>query len=117
MKLIALLILVLTIFGSHASEAACSKKYAENTYWKLKSMPIQDKSMHCTLSCDLTMKCSSALSLGLGIAKEIYDMFGPGNAEMADLRADIRGVRMAKHGEARNFNQCLNACKALYEPK
>lgn len=117
MKSMILLLLLSTM--SFASEAAplCSKKYASETYWKLKEMPIQDKTMHCTLSCDLTLKCGSTVSMGLGIAKEIYDIFGAGNAEWEDLKADIRGVKIARQGLVKNFKDCLSACSGLYEPK
>lgn len=112
-----ILSLTIALSVAPAAHAACNKAYAKATYAKLKAMPIRDKSMHCTLSCDLTPQCGSGLTMGLGIAKEVYDMFGKGNAEMADIRADLKGIKLARHGVARNFPQCLDACKALYEPK
>ncbi len=113
-----LLFFILLVSEAYAQQGEkCSRDYAQRAYSRLKQMPIKDKTMHCALSCDLSNKCTSGVSAVLGIAKEVYDVFGQGNAEWADLAADFNGIRLSKYGVARTANQCLISCSALYEPK
>jgi len=54
-----------------------------------------DKSKHCVVSCLLAAKCGQDESSLMGILKEVVDIFGPGNAEWADLEADWHGLTTA----------------------
>lgn len=54
-----------------------------------------DKTKHCVASCILGAKCGRDESSLVGIIKEVVDVFGPGNAEWADLEADWHGITKA----------------------
>ncbi len=51
-----------------------------------------------------------------GVLKEVRDLFGPGNAEMADLEADALGIELADTGAAKTDKQCLQQCDLYYRP-
>jgi hypothetical protein len=116
MKTLFILLTFFLMSFSHA-KASCLQTKGLPMYSKLKTMPLRDKTMHCTLSCFLAIKCGRMESFGAGVAKEIWDMFTPGDMEWADLKADWKGIDMARFSEARNFNQCLEKCSVVYEPK
>ena len=44
----------------------------------------------------------------LGMQKEFKDVFGPGNAEAADFKADVLGVSLASKGAAKTAVECLS---------
>ena len=73
-----------------------------------------DKFKHCGGSCILTLRCPAVDVMELGILKELADMVGPGNAEMADLKADYIGVALAVKGKAKTEKTCLAQCHNLY---
>jgi hypothetical protein len=117
MKLFLLLFLMVFSQAQAQPDGKCGRNYANNTYRTLKQMKIKDKTMHCTLSCDLTNKCNANVSLALGIGKEFVDVLGPGDAEWGDLSANLKGVRIAVRRQAKTFRQCLSLCAGLYEIK
>ena len=49
----------------------------------------------CTASFMLALKCNNQEVLMLGMLKEFKDVFGPGNAEAADFKADVLGASLA----------------------
>lgn len=74
----------------------------------------RDKYLHCTVSCAVGVVCGSTPSAILGIAKEVYDVFGPGHAEIKDLFANIRGLKLSQEGEIYDLNSCSFACEKIY---
>lgn len=74
----------------------------------------RDKYVHCTISCTVGVKCGITSSAILGVAKEIYDLFGPGNAELEDLLADVLGLRISRRASVYNLETCSSACKYYY---
>jgi hypothetical protein len=46
--------------------------------------------------------------------KEIRDAFGPGNAEIADLKADFYGLRLVRKKLAINDEECARECDERY---
>ncbi len=46
----------------------------------------------------------------LGILKELADVVGPGNAELADLQADADGVTLWRLGMGRSDQVCKDNC-------
>lgn len=74
-----------------------------------------DKNMHCAVSCLLTLKCRSTEVLILGLGKEVVDAFTPGDADVDDVRADYRGIELAKSGRARDKNECYIQCDTYYQ--
>jgi hypothetical protein len=73
-----------------------------------------DKNRHCAVSCILTFRCFSTDVLAIGIAKEIYDMFTPGDADFKDIQADYRGIRLVLSGRARDKRDCYQQCDSHY---
>lgn len=57
-----------------------------------------DKYKHCIVSGEIYAQCSPAEAYAAGIGKEIKDLFGPGNAEIDDLKADLDGIDCAANG-------------------
>ena len=73
-----------------------------------------DKNRHCSVSCMLTLKCGAVEAMSMGVLKEIQDLFGPGQADVADLAADAMGVDLAFLRTARTDIQCLEQCDLYY---
>lgn len=75
---------------------------------------VPDKQAHCLASAAIAWRCSVMEAYGAGIAKEIKDMFGHGDAEWADLRADAAGVRCARsaHSESDIRGCCEKAVRS-----
>lgn len=80
-----------------------------------------DKFKHCTISGLMVTVCGPALNANgtavsaaafFGIAKEIKDVFGPGNAEIADLIADYRGIKCGVKvlGGSQTVDACCKSC-------
>ncbi|MBY0516366.1 MAG: hypothetical protein K2P81_05630 [Bacteriovoracaceae bacterium] len=114
--LIPIMILSLNAFAAESPEFICATIKGRALYSKLKEMPLRDKTKHCTLSCHLTLKCSAIESWNMGLLKEIIDVFGPGNAEWDDLKADVAGIHLAEDKRATTTPECLRECKLLFEP-
>ncbi len=93
----------------------CSAIVGKNFYQELKPLAVSDKTKHCALSCYLALRCGSLESFHVGVIKEIFDLLGAGNAEIADLRANQQGITLARARRARNQSQCLSECKTIYE--
>jgi hypothetical protein len=74
----------------------------------------RDKYRHCTVSCAIGIDCGVTSSAIVGMAKEIYDVFGPGNAEWADLMANLMGLRISRRVSVGNVKQCSKACQEFY---
>lgn len=111
------MLLVLAFGTPRAYGSLCAVREGQVWYPKLKAMPISDKAMHCTLSCHLALKCSLLDSWTFGRFKEFYDIFGEGNAEWADLRADDEGLSIAIKGKADNITKCKTECLKIYPNK
>jgi RHS repeat-associated protein len=80
-----------------------------------------DKFKHCAISGLMVTTCGPALNANgtavgasafFGIAKEIKDLFGPGNAELADLVADYRGIvcGIKALGGGQSVETCCKGC-------
>jgi hypothetical protein len=50
----------------------------------------------------------------LGLGKEIADVFGPGNAEWADLKADHYGTMLSLNPAIKNNKHCIKGCSMRY---
>lgn len=69
-----------------------------------------DKFKHCAVSCYLSLRCSRPQVKMLGVLKEVYDLFGPGHAEIADIKADFYGVKFVKKQIVHSDEDCANRC-------
>ena len=57
---------------------------------------IPDRRAHCLATASIARNCSVAEAYGAGVGKELKDLFGAGDAEWGDLRADATGVQCAR---------------------
>jgi hypothetical protein len=46
--------------------------------------------------------------------KEFKDVFGPGNAEATDFKANVLGVPLASKGAPKTAVECLSQCDLYY---
>lgn len=76
-----------------------------------------DKNMHCTVSCMLTLRCYSSTVLTLGYLKELKDFFTPGNPEFQDIVADMLGIQLVLQKRAFNDRECFQQCDLYYPRK
>jgi hypothetical protein len=72
---------------------------------KYKSLPVNDKYKHCMVAGEAYERCGVTAAYLASFGKEIMDLFGPGNPEWEDLRADFDGINCA----ASNYS-CGNRC-------
>lgn len=59
-------------------------------------------------------RCGAEDSFMLGVIKELSDVIGSGNAELADLQADADGVTLWRLGMGRSDQVCKDNCNLLY---
>lgn len=118
MKLILSALLLITATFAHAKPAPnkfiCSLKHSKTVIPIAERHSTFDKNRHCTVSCMLSLRCNSNEVMLVGILKEFKDVFGPGNAERADLIADKYGVDLVRHQRARSDSECLEQCDLRY---
>ena len=97
MKFLPLLLFLSTFSLSSVSDdkLLCSTEVGLRWRKEIDSRQISDKAKHCSLSCIVARRCGNNNILVLGFLKEIVDIFGPGNAEIADLRANLKGTYFA----------------------
>lgn len=116
--------LILTVFlalssslasaGSGPDKLVCSIKNSKPVIAIAQRHSTFDKNRHCSVSCMLSLRCNLDEVMIIGILKEIKDVFGPGNAERADLIADKYGVDLVRHQRARTDKECLEQCDLRY---
>ena len=118
MKIILLAILVLSTFNALAKPSPdkfiCSMKHSKAVIAVAEKHSSYDKNRHCTVSCMLGLRCNLNEVMLVGILKEFKDVFGPGNAERADLFADKYGIDLVRHDRARKDSECLEQCDLQY---
>lgn len=71
---------------------------------------IPDIRAHCLASGLIARYCSRSEAYMAGIGKELRDLFGPGDAEWRDLRADRAGISCAR--DARDDADVESCCSA-----
>jgi len=101
-------------FAEEEELIICPLIYASSVKKIVEANGSYDKFKHCAVSCLLTLRCPAVDVMEIGILKELADMVGPGNAEMADLKADYDGVALAVKGKAKTDKACLAQCHNLY---
>jgi hypothetical protein len=117
-NLILLYGLMLFSFSAVASSQSfiCSLNNAKRVISIAEKHSQNDKNRHCSVSCMLALKCNDAEVMMVGILKEFKDVFGPGDADAADIEADLTGVALASKRAARTDGQCLSQCDLYYRP-
>jgi hypothetical protein len=69
-----------------------------------------DSLRHCMAAGLITRYCSASEAAVASAGKELQDLFGRGDASLADLRADRRGMACAR--QAGDDEQLLGCCEA-----
>ena len=116
MKLTVLL-LILSFFVGQALAAPdliCSLYHSKRVIKIASEHSSYDKNRHCTVSCMLALKCPDQEVMMIGLLKEIKDFFGPGEADVEDLKADAFGISLASKRAATSGSQCLSQCDLYY---
>jgi hypothetical protein len=57
---------------------------------------LGDKRLHCLAAARVAQRCSTIEATLATYLKELGDVFGRGNAELADIRAGHAGIRCAR---------------------
>lgn len=73
-----------------------------------------DKFMHCGLSCLVAKRCGVGGTFAVGVMKEVWDFFGPGNCEAEDLKADARGIALGIRNVFESDQVCERECSIIY---
>ncbi len=94
----------------------CSLKHSKRVIPIATSHSSNDKNRHCTVSCMLALKCNDAEVLMVGVLKEFEDVFGPGDADAEDIKADRHGIRLVRTDRAKSDLECLEQCDLTYSP-
>jgi hypothetical protein len=68
---------------------------------------VSDPRRHCLASAAIAIRCGAGSAFAAGYAKEIADIFGPGDASAADLSANAAGRECAQRSADQ---QALAAC-------
>lgn len=69
-----------------------------------------DSLQHCLAAGLITRYCSATEAVIASFGKELRDMFGRGDASLADLRADRHGLACGRHAE--DDSALLRCCEA-----
>lgn len=75
-------------------------------------MPVDlpDKRAHCLAAGLIARHCSVGEAYFAGAGKELRDLFGHGDADWADWRADRIGIRCARRvGDDEQLRQCCDS--------
>lgn len=117
-QIIALSLISSGIFASHSinldKNLICAYQYAQEIKDELALVQTRDKFLHCSVSCAVGLRCGLKSSAILGLAKEVYDVFGPGHAEFGDLYANLRGLSLSRSQSVNDLSSCKEACSKLY---
>ncbi len=118
MKFILIMILALNSSVALAKPSPdkfiCSMKHSKAVIAVAERHSTYDKNRHCSVSCMLALRCNDNEVLLFGVMKEFRDVFGPGNAERADLIANKFGIDLVKHKRATSDSECLEQCDLRY---
>ena len=119
MRKIAILI-ILTLFSlqslakDESTTMICSALNYKKVKAKVEAEGSYDKFKHCAVSCLLALRCPAVEVMQLGILKELADIFGAGNAEWDDLKADADGVKLVTSKKAKTDKECFQGCHGLH---
>ena len=115
MKLLIIMILSIsnTLFASPERICAYDSARAHKPY--VEQIQSTDKHKHCTISGAVGIDCGATQSVILGIAKEVWDAMGNGTPELADLKANIKGIKLSRREDVQNLYDCENICFNHYD--
>lgn len=114
------LFIVFTAFAStsHASvnkQAICVADHCQQAQdWVANQTNTFDKFKHCAVACYLSLRCPTRQVRTLSYAKELRDLLGYGNAEIADIKAGSYGIKIVKSDLANVDEDCVGLCNERY---
>lgn len=88
----------------------CIYKNAKILYPPINRAPKVDKYQHCTLSCQLTLRCDPKAVYSLGLMKEFLDLLGYGTPSKADLAANMKGILFGLQTKISTNKHCSEVC-------
>jgi hypothetical protein len=80
----------------------------------LESSRRSDTELHCIAAGSIALQCSRTEAWLASLGKELVDLFGKGDAELRDLRADRRGIRCAR--AASGLDAIAECCRLSETP-
>jgi hypothetical protein len=113
-RLLALFLIISSTAFAKEEAIVCPIFYYKKVKKIAEASGSYDKFKHCAVSCLLTLRCPAIDVLHIGILKELGDAVGPGNAEIADLKANSDGVALVTSKKAKTDSACLSSCHKLY---
>ena len=114
MKITLTIILISLSIFTHAStkrneKIFCGTFYAFKYRKKISKLPGSDKLKHCTISCQIARRCGSLEAYTIGYLKELADLLGMGTPDSEDIKANKRGIILAK--KTHDKEECLLFCR------
>lgn len=86
----------IVVAGCAAQPRAPGWTCMQKTMDRLVLAGLPDPRKHCVAAGAITQRCGSLSAFAAGYGKEVADVFGPGDAERADLAADRAGRACGK---------------------
>ena len=102
-----------SVLANSSESSSCAYREAKKLRSIYLNKKYRDKSLHCIISCRMAHKCGKVGSWSIGIVKEIADLLGMGNPEMADIKANNYGIKLS--GQISNAYQCDDYCLIKFE--
>lgn len=109
-----LIFLSVNVFANDEESFLCSAYYVKDIAAKVEAPGSRDKYKHCSVSCMLALRCGSLDPYSAGLLKEVLDMLGMGHPEMADVRANVAGIKLARTKAATTDDECMLECGKIY---
>jgi hypothetical protein len=97
-----------------AKDRICKMSTIKAVKAEVSARQITDKNMHCSASCILTLTCFADDVFAIGVGKEILDILTPGDCDINDIRADMKGIRLVTSGTARDKIDCYSHCLTYF---
>ncbi|MDH5254609.1 MAG: hypothetical protein OEW72_01720 [Gammaproteobacteria bacterium] len=88
-------ILALALASCASTPRAPASSCMQQTVDSLDLASLSAERRHCLASGTIVLRCGSASAWVAGYGKEVGDLFGPGNFQQMDLRANAAGRRCA----------------------
>jgi hypothetical protein len=107
-------ILIFSFNSFAGKDIFCSLKHSDSVIAVAKKHSGYDKNLHCSVSCMLSLRCSTKEVLLVGYLKEFKDLLGHGTPDRKDIDADKFGIRLVINKRALEDEECLDQCDLKY---
>jgi len=89
----------------------CPLYHAYKLKSKVEDLP-NDKLIHCSLSCMISLYCTKFDVFSIGVIKEVADALGMGDPDYKDILANIKGIELSS--DAQEDEECIPLCENFY---